>query len=51
MQIATAFIEELEEQGYKEVSSSTTKRIYQNSKYQVTIMEEFDYLIIVMVKL
>lgn len=51
MQLATGFIDALEEQGYQEVSSSTTKKIYSNNKYQVTIMEEFDYLIIVMVKL
>ena len=51
MQLLSAFTEKLTKQGYKEISSSNTKRIYNNGKYQVTIMEEFDYLIIVMVKL
>ena len=51
MQLSTSFIEKLQEQGYKEITTSTTKKVYQNNKYQVIIMEEFDYLIIVMVKL
>ena len=51
MQLATSFIDKLVEQGYKEVTISETKKVYQNNKYQVIIMEEFDYLIIIMVKL
>ena len=38
-------------QQVEEVTTSSTKKVYQNNKYQVIIMEEFDYLIIVMVKL
>lgn len=51
MQLATSFIDKLVEQGYKEVTISETKKVYQNNKCQVIIMEEFDYLIIIMVKL
>lgn len=51
MQLVSSFTSKLKEQGYKKVSESNTKVIYKNNKYQVTIMEEFDYLIIVMVKL
>lgn len=50
IQLASGFINKLEEQGFKKVSTSKTKIIYQNNKYQVRIMEEFDYLIIIMVK-
>ena len=51
MQLVSSFTNKLKEQGYKKVSESNTKVIYKNNKYQVTIMEEFDYLIIVIVKL
>ena len=51
MQLVSSFTNKLKEQGYKKVSESNTKIIYKNNKYQITIMEEFDYLIIVMVKL
>ena len=51
MQLVSSFTNKLKEQGYKKISESNTKVIYKNNKYQVTIMEEFDYLIIVMVKL
>ena len=51
MQLVSSFTNKLKEQVYKKVSESNTKVIYKNNKYQVTIMEEFDYLIIVMVKL
>lgn len=51
MQLAASFKEQLEKDGYKEITNNTTKTIYKNNKYQVIIMDEFDYLIIVMVKL
>ena len=51
MQLVSSFTNKLKQQGYKKISESNTKVIYKNNKYQVTIMEEFDYLIIVMVKL
>ena len=51
MQLVSSFTNKLKEQGYKKISESNTKIIYKNNKYQITIMEEFDYLIIVMVKL
>ena len=37
--------------GYKEILNSSKKSIYENNKYQIIIIEEFDYLIVVMVKL
>lgn len=51
MQLSSSFREQLINDGYKEVLNSSTKCIYQNKKYQVIIMDEFDYLIVVMVKL
>ena len=51
MQLAVAFKDKLIEQGYKETLSGTKKCIYSNDEYQVVIIEEFNYLIIVMVKL
>ena len=41
----------LKNKGYKEKQISNSKVIYENKKYQIIIMTEFDYLIIVMVKL
>lgn len=51
MQLAGSFKDKLIEDGYKEVLSGTKKCIYKNDKYQIVIMDEFNYLIIVMVKL
>jgi hypothetical protein len=45
--ITRSFIAKLLDQGYKRIDS---KNIYENSKYRVVIMNEFDYLIIIMVK-
>ena len=49
MQLAASFKEQLVKDGYKEITNNPTKTIYKNNKYQVIIMDEFDYLIIVMV--
>lgn len=51
MQLATEYIENLKNRGYQEYNVSNVKSIYKNEKYQIVIMSEFDYLIIVMVKL
>lgn len=51
MQLATDFRVQLTKDGYEEILSTASKSIYKNKKYQVIIMDEFDYLIIVMVKL
>lgn len=51
MQFASKYTENLKNNGYKESYVSDTKKIYKNGKYQIIVMEEFDYLIIVMVKL
>lgn len=51
MDLALSFKNDLINSGYKEILDSETKAIYQNNKYKVIIMEEFNYLIIVMVKL
>ena len=49
-ELTLAFRKTLEKQGYKKISNISSKYIYQNKKYQVVITEEFDYVIIVMVK-
>lgn len=51
MQLASSFKEELINTGYRETLNSSTKCIYVSNDYKVMIMDEFDYLIIVMVKL
>lgn len=51
MQLSNSFKNELKKEGYKEILNTNTKAIYKNKKYQVVIMESFDNLIIVMVKL
>lgn len=51
MQLASEFKNKLIEDGYKEIISSSNKCIYENKNYQVIIISEFDYLIVVMVKL
>lgn len=51
MQLASSFREQLIEDGYKEELNSSTKCIYKNDQYQIIIMDEFDYLIVVMVRL
>lgn len=51
MQLAATYREQLVKDGYQEVLNSSSKCVYQNKKYQIIIMSEFDYLIIVMVKL
>lgn len=51
MQLASVFKEQLIIDGYEEILNSSSKCIYKNKKYQIIIMDEFDYLIIVMVKL
>lgn len=51
MQMANEYRENLKNKGYEEKNISNSKVIYQNGKYQIIIMTEFDYLIVVMVKL
>lgn len=51
MQFAAKYIENLKSKGYEQKYTSDSKVIYENEKYQIIIMEEFDYLIIVMVRL
>lgn len=43
------FISNLKKDNYKEVLNSNNKKIYENTKYKVIIMNEFNYLIVVMV--
>lgn len=45
------FIKELEKQGFKQEFKADKKLIYKNNSYQIVIKQEFNYLIIVMVKL
>ena len=51
MQLTASYKEQLIKDGYQETLNSSSKCIYQNKKYQIIIMNEFDYLIVVMVKL
>lgn len=51
MQLAASFKDQLIEDGYTEVLKGNQKCIYKDNKYQVIVMDEFDYLIVVMVKL
>lgn len=44
------YIKNLIDEGYSEVLNNTNKKIYENKKYEIIIMEEFDYIIVVMVK-
>lgn len=50
MQFASKYEENLKSKGYKEKNISNSKKIYESNKYKIIIMTEFDYLIIVMVK-
>ena len=49
--MAQPFIKELEKQGFKQEFKADKKLIYKNNSYQIVIKQEFNYLIIVMVKL
>lgn len=51
MLLSVSYRDQLIKDGYKEILNSSSKCIYENNKYQIIIMDEFDYLIVVMVKL
>lgn len=51
MALSLLFRNNLIEEGYKEVLASYDKYIYESNDYQIIIMKEFNYLIIVMVEL
>ena len=51
MQLSSTFREELKKEGYQEIVTTEEKAIYESKKYKVIVMDEFDYLIVVMVKL
>lgn len=51
LQFASSYRENLKNKGYKEKVTSDSKYIYDNEKYQIIVMKEFDYLIVIMVKL
>ncbi len=51
LDMAQPFIKELEKQGFKQEFKADKKLIYKNNSYQIVIKQEFNYLIIVMVKL
>ena len=50
IQMAMPYMESLKEKGYSEKVVSNSKYIYSNDKYQIIVMKEFNYLIIVMVR-
>lgn len=51
MQLSVGFRQQLKKDGYKQMLYSPSKCVYQNKEYKVIIMSEFNYLIVVMVKL
>lgn len=51
LRVAYKFKEQLVNDGYKLVVNTKEKMIYQNNTYKVILMSQFDYLIVVMVKL
>ena len=51
MQFSAQYVEILKKKGFNAKYESASKLIYENEKYQIIITEEFDYLIIVMVRL
>lgn len=42
-------VQNLKKNNYKEILNSSNKKIYENNEYKVIIMNEFNYLIVVMV--
>lgn len=51
MQLISQYRESLKNKGYSEKNISDSKVIYENKENRIIIIKEFDYLIIVMVKL
>ena len=51
MQFASTYRENLKNKGYTEKIISNSKIIYESNKFRIVVMKEFDYLIIVMVRL
>lgn len=51
MDLATQFKNNLKSEGFITEFESNSKCIYKSKKYEVVVMKEFDYLIVVMVKL
>ncbi len=51
IQFSNAFRKQLKEDGYQEISRSKNRYVYQNKSYKVIIMDQFHYLIVVMVNL
>lgn len=51
LRVVYKFKEQLVNDGYKLVVNTKEKMIYQNNTYKVILMSQFDYLIVVMVKL
>ena len=47
MQLASKFINELKNDNYEELVNETNKKVHTNDNFRVTIMSEFNYLIIV----
>lgn len=48
--ISNNFASKLKDDNYKEILNNTKKKIYENAEYKVIIMNEFNYLIVVMVR-
>ena len=50
MELMSSYIEILKTNGYIEKSVANSKSIYENEKYRIVMMEEFDYLIVIIEK-
>ena len=51
MNLSASFTEKLINSGYTNILNTSNKAVYKNDKYKVVLIEEFDYLVVVMVKL
>ena len=51
LKLAYNFKEQLVKSGFKLTTNTKSKLVYENKEYKVILMDQFDYLIVVMVKL
>ena len=51
MMFAGEFIDNLLDSGFEEVSSSDLKKVYRSRRHRVTIMSEFDFLVVVIARI
>lgn len=51
MQLSYTFVTNLKADNYKEIINESNKKVYSSDEYRITIMSEFDYLIIVIAEM